>query len=90
MGHIFLENSEHEVIRERKKRSGTIALAARDIVMYGGKFEKMCDAVKSIAQETNKTPESIVEEIFYNALEYKKFLDKNLPVQVNEKELQHA
>jgi hypothetical protein len=51
-----------------------------DLIEKGRVFATMCKAIENFALEKNMQPEYMVTEIFYSAVRYKKFLDKNLPI----------
>lgn len=82
MGHLFISEQHHEIIKKHKISNKSIRIAAEDLITRGKEFSDMCDTVSEYAHKENKTPEGVVKEIFYSAVEYKKFLNKNLPVQV--------
>lgn len=85
MGHLFISERAHDAVRKHKKKTGLQKdPAAEDIIFKGENFQKFCDQVKSISIKQNKTPVGVVNEIFQSALEYKNFLEKDLPVKVNE------
>ncbi len=84
MGHLFVSDRAHNVIRKHKKKTGFQQdPAAEDLIFKGENFQKLCEQVKPIAIKQNKTPDGVVNEIFQSALEYKNFLEKDLPAKVN-------
>jgi hypothetical protein len=84
MGHLFISERAHNAIRRHKKKTGLQQdPATEDLIFKGESFQKLCEQAKAISVNQNKTPESVVNEIFQSALEYKKFLEKDLPVKVN-------
>lgn len=87
MRHIFISKQHHEIIIRHKISSESIRIAAEGLIEMGKEFSEMCDIVSEYARKKNKTSNEIVKEIFYSAVEYKKFLDKNTPIQVNKKDI---
>ncbi|MBU8901808.1 MAG: hypothetical protein KOO69_03630 [Victivallales bacterium] len=86
MGRIFISEQHHEIVEKHKTSNESITVTAENLIKRGKEFSDMCDIVSEYAQEENKTPESVVKEIFYSAVEYRNFLNRNLPIQVQTNE----
>ncbi|MDD5698778.1 MAG: hypothetical protein PHH77_09205 [Victivallaceae bacterium] len=84
MGHITISKRYREIIKNHRANTGTVNLAVEDLIRKGKEFSDMCDLISDYARKENKTPEGLVKEIFYSAVEYKNFLDRTLPLQVTE------
>jgi hypothetical protein len=84
MEHISISEQHYEIIKKHRIANWSIRIATEELIARGKEFSDMCDTISEYARKKNKTPDGIVKEIFYSAVEYKNFLDKNLPLEVKE------